>query len=154
MFHARTASISLLIFVTGFLTGQQYKHSKFDKYLRPTTATAMDIAMIQANLNLISDGASSGVDGIELPKIYFDPSCGCISATAIVHPDLMKRSIDELRGKLTAIVITTRMTVKEWIPELIEGSSVDPDFKMRFRTLRGTAYEVFAEYINGKIVFK
>jgi hypothetical protein len=46
------------------------------------------------------------------------------------------------------------MTVKEWIPELIEGSSVDPDFKMRFRTLRGTAYEVFAEYINGKIVFK
>jgi len=61
MFHARTATISLLIFATGFLAGQQYKHSKFDKYLRPTTATAMDVAILQANVDLLADNVSSGM---------------------------------------------------------------------------------------------
>jgi hypothetical protein len=59
--------IGILLFTVGLLVGQQMRHSKFDKYMRPANVSEMDIAMIQANLDLIQSSMPS-TQGIELPK--------------------------------------------------------------------------------------
>ncbi len=145
----------MLLLAIGVLIGQQMQRSKFDKYLKPTAATEMRLSLLEANLDVIR-GASAWNDGLRLPEIYYVPACSCFWASTVVSAGLMNEPLDKARSVLMDNVITARVALKSTFPELSEWhyGGHDPDFRMRFRQLKGSNYEVVAEYEDGKIVFK
>src|SRR6266852_5572137 len=82
----------LLLFALGLLLGQQIQRSKFEKYLRPATVAPMELSLLRANLDLVKSFTPAGqIEGLfEAPTIFFDSSCACFVARAVVTTDLMK----------------------------------------------------------------
>jgi hypothetical protein len=142
-----------LLFAIGALVGQQSQRSKFNKYTRPASVTEMDIAMLRANIGVVRSFMS-----LEVPTIYFDQSCPCFTAHATITSDLVGKPLDEVRAKLMALALTARRAVAFEFPELYKpGTLPDHDFKMTFFELnvqKPDASHDFAEYVDGKIVFK
>jgi hypothetical protein len=136
----------MLIFVIGLLLGQQSNGSKFDKYLRPYSVTAMQMVMIDVNMELIRNHS-------DVATIYYDPACSCLAGSEIVPPDAMKRPFEELRHRLLADTVYPIILLKGQFPELSQ-EQLNRNFKMHFRKFTGTEYVTFAEYANGAIVFK
>jgi hypothetical protein len=150
--------IGILLFAVGLLLGQQIQRSKFDKYLRPRVVTPMEIGVLRANIEAISGRMEFGV-----PTIYYDPSCACFTASAVITSDLMKKPLNEVRGTLLILAIKARNAAEHEFPELSPlnisdiGAGPDRDFKMTFWELNldhSRANGTVAEYVDGKIVFK
>jgi hypothetical protein len=148
------AFTGVLLFAVGLLLGQ-IQRSKFDKYLRPTTVTSMQLAVLEANIEVIRNLLPSET-GTGIPTVYFDPSCPCLLGTSLISSDLMKKPLDEVRHRLLNAAIMTRTYSSFDLPEISEWKSdvPDPYFKMRFRQFKGNSVVVVAEYVDGKIVFK
>jgi hypothetical protein len=146
--HARWfLALGLFLFVVGVLVGQQAQHSKFDKYLRATNASQMQIAVLEVNMDVLRAYLP-----FEVPRIYYDSACSCFAAHATVTNELTKKPFDELRGHLTALVETARSQLSLEIPETSER-----DFKMTFSELNlehPNPARTIAEYANGKLTFK
>lgn len=62
-----------VVFASGVVVGQRRSASKFEKYFQPTTVSAMDFAMLQANIDLIREYVRDA-NGISIPKVVYDPS--------------------------------------------------------------------------------
>jgi hypothetical protein len=142
-----------LLFAVGLLLGQQIGRSKFERYLHPSTATPMDVAVLRANINVVRSFMA-----LDVPAIYYDSSCACFTAHATITSDLMKEPLDTVRSKLMSIARIARRNVEAEFPELSKlGTVPDRDFKMTFfelNTQKPDASRDLAEYTNGRIVFK
>lgn len=152
--------IGVLLFVVGFLFGQQIQRSKFERYLRPGAVTPMEIGVLRANLEAIR-----GFMEFEVPIISYDPSCPCFVARATITSDLMKKPLDQVRARLMFLALKARGAVSAEFPELLHlelsqiGTAPDRDFKMTFWEInldpsQPSANRTVAEYVDGKIVFK
>jgi uncharacterized protein YneF (UPF0154 family) len=142
-----------LLFVVGVLVGQQVRHSKFEKYLRPATSNPMDVAVVEANLHVIRSFMQ-----LDVPVLFYDSSCGCFIAHSVVTSELTKQPLDEVRRALMVNAILARRALEMRFPELSKSGTVpDRDFKMTFYELdtgNPSASHDLAEYVDGKIVFK
>jgi hypothetical protein len=152
------AFIGLLLFAVGLLVGEQVQRSKFDRYLQPTTATSMQIKLIQANLDVIRASVPASDDGITAPTVHYEPQCKCFEATAtVLHDDLMKRPLEGVRLALTIPAVVTRFQLKAEFPEMSDWTVgvPDADFRMTFWQLnKDSSRTVLAELADGKLVFK
>jgi hypothetical protein len=148
------ASAGVLLFAVGVLVGQQAHHLKFEKYLRPTPVTYMQLALLETNMAIISDRVPQ--EDIAVPKIHYAPSCNCFYASVWVSSELMKRPLNEVRQTLMVSAVTARSSLEFAIPEIQEfkADSPDPDFKMQFWQFKGTSKVVVAEWADGKLLFK
>jgi hypothetical protein len=150
--------VGVLLFALGLLLGQQTQRSKFDKYLRPGGVTAMDLAVLRANVGALKSYAS-----IEVPVIYYEPSCACFLAKATVTSAMMTESLDQVRAKLLTTAYIARRAIAFEFPELSthDGKPGEPfqdlDFRMTFFEVNiqnPSASHYVADYVNGKIVFR
>jgi hypothetical protein len=138
------------------VVGQQSQRSKFEKYLRPGTVTTMDIGLLKANIETVRDLASPG----GFPRISYDASCPCFSATAFISGELMKKPLNEIRSDLMILAGLARVDLRVEFPEMSEltaASQLDRDFKMTFWQYnfdKPGNKETVAEYSDGKITFK
>ena len=87
MFRLSLVFTGALLFAVGVIVGQQAQRSKFDRYLRPASVTAMEVAMLKANIGVIRSSMS-----LDVPTIYYDQSCSCFTAHATVTSELTKKS--------------------------------------------------------------
>jgi hypothetical protein len=144
--------IGVLLFAIGLLLGQQAKRSKYERYLRET-ATQMDIAVLRANIQVLRVFMPP-----ETPTIYYEPSCPCVMARSTMPSEWAKEPLDKVRAKLMGLAITALWALPREFPELSHGGTVsDRDFKMTFSEINlqnPETLRVFAEYTDGKIVFK
>ena len=149
------AVICVLVFIAGVLVGQQAKRSKFEKYLGPAPLAELRLSLLEANSEIVRE-LSSMDQGYQIPSVSYDVASACFVATTIVSPDFMKQPLETVRTKLWILVVQTRVALKSQFPEIsdFKEGRADPDFRMRFRQLKGTSYEVLAEYADGKLFFK
>ena len=151
-FRLLLAIVGVLLFTVGLLVGDQVRYSRFEKYLRPNTVAPMQLAMLQANMDIIRDRVPA--EDIAVPTIYYEPLCRCFSGTAWISGDLLKRPLDEVRQKLMVSAIFARGSVGSAIPEMHDWKPDSPDpFRMTFWQFKGTTKVVVAEWVDGKIVF-
>jgi hypothetical protein len=139
-----------LLFAVGLLLCQQVQRSKFEKYTRQSSA--MDVAVLRANIEVVRSYMS-----IDVPTIYYDSSCACFVAHAIITSESMKEPLDQVRGRLMGLAFNARRALEIEFPELSKaGTSPDRDFRMKFfelNTKNTSASRDLAEYVDGKIVF-
>ena len=142
-----------LLFVVGLLLGQQIRRTKFEKYLRPAATVPMDVAVLRANVDVIRSFMQ-----FDVPTIHYDWVCACFVAHSVVTSELMEDPLDKVRTTLMANAEIARRALETEFPELSKPGTVpDHDFKMTFFELDlkdPKASHDFAEYVDGKIVFK
>jgi hypothetical protein len=147
--------LSLFLFAAGFIAGQQTRRLKFEKYLRPTAVTMMDLSVLRANIDIIRDHISWDDP---VPQVFFDSSCSCFSSFVTISGEMMRLPLEELKSKLMIIALRARHDLKQWVPELADPTdTADRDFKMSywaFNPKQPKESKTVAEYIDGKIVFK
>jgi hypothetical protein len=143
--------VGILLFSVGLLVGQQTQRSKFDKYLRPTSVTQMQLTMLEANIKamklIIPDQGEMG-----LPDISYDDSCRCFAAVVNVSGDLMKRSLDEVSTVFRVRAVATYVAFAPLVPELPRFPA--EDFKMTFTQSTPQEVKIIAEFTDGKLVFR
>jgi hypothetical protein len=154
MLTSRTAAVSSLIFIGGFLAGQQ--RSKFDGYLHPVSVTKMDIAVIQAQLDIIRSLSQSN-DGLGMPTVSYDQACHCfVSSVMIIGDEFMKQSLEQVQSKMIMRAGAAYVGIRSSVPELSKwGSNPAPEIKVTFQefSAKGGIRSV-AEYSNGQLILK
>jgi hypothetical protein len=148
-----SVALGMVLFVVGVLVGQQIRRSKFEKYLRPATATTMDVAVLRANLEVIR-----GSMALDTPRIYYDSSRSCFVAHAVVTSELTKKPLEEVRTRLRILAAMARHALETEFQEMSKpGVAPDRDFRMTFFELNlkdPDASRDLAEYVDGNVVFK
>jgi hypothetical protein len=147
--------VGILLFAVGLLLGQQIRRAKFEKYLNAATVTPMEVAVLRTNVEIVKQYMPIAIG---IPTVYYNPSCACFTAHAIITSESMKKPLDEVRSELTAKASLVRKTLEDEFPEFSKPGTVpDRDFKMTFFELnlqKPDASHDLAEYVDGKIVFK
>ena len=148
------AGVGVLSAAVGLLFGQQMNRSKFDKYLNARPVGGMELSLLQTNLDLIRDMIPT--ENVGVATVTYDIACKCFLGSAFVSPEFMNQTLETVRSKLLMSVVSARVYLARRFPEMSESryGLSDRDFKMRFRTLKGTSFEIVAEYVDGKIVFE
>ena len=109
--------VGLLLFAVGVLVGQQAQRSKFDKYLQSTNVTAMQLALISANLDIIRQSTSSEI-GVGVPEVYYDAKTGSLSAAAIVTDELTKKPVAQVRGTILGLSDLWLNDIQRYMPDV------------------------------------
>src|SRR5579863_2928636 len=127
------------------MVGQQAQRSKFDKYLQSTNVTAMQLALISANLDIIRQSTSSEI-GVGVPEVYYDPKTRSLSAAAIVTDELTKKPVAQVRGTLLGLAGLWLNDVQRYMPDVSKENIkiTFPDFGKE--SLASGNAKVFAEY--------
>jgi hypothetical protein len=148
------SAVSVFVIAT-HAVGQKKSGSKFERYLQPASISAMDFAVLRANVDLKRSGSGAlTYVGEPTPTVSFNPDRNEIAATVFVD-GIGKEPLDKARSQITFIAKDALHALRRYVPELQEGDFVlEVDwFKSDPVTVSGRL-EVFAEYRNGKIVFK
>ena len=150
---AWSTAIAALLFGSGFLFGQG-RRRKFDSYLTAGSATAMDVALLRANLGALAFRA-----GIDAPIIEYSNVRNRFEATCVV--DAADKPIEQLRSELTVTAMMTRsLLAKEFVGFSKPIAERDSDFSMIFLTLSakpnpaGAYLRPVAEFTDGRLILK
>jgi hypothetical protein len=149
--------VGVLLFTVGVLVGQQAQRSKLGKYLQPTTVTAMQLALINANLDIIRSNVGAE-DGVHVAEVYYDAATRSVRGFAVVNEELTRQPVAKVRERLLLKAYSAISDTQRQIPEVSEKA-----FTMTFRDFSSNAIQSyadggkpkeFAEYVNGELIFK
>lgn len=138
--------IGVLLLSVGMLLGQRQR-SKFDKYLSPTAATSMEIALLRVNLGVVKSYLPS-----KIPIVYYDATCPCFKANSLIDSNLMKKPLEDVRREMMVTALVAEMELRIEFPEFPKETAPNRDFKMEF--FEAGEFRAVAEYADRKIVFK
>ena len=142
-------AICAVLFLAGIAVGQRISPSKFDKYLRPTNSTEMDIIALNVNLESVRN-LWPMESGISVPMVYYDQTEKQPAATVSISPAFEKQPLDTIRSLIVDRYAVALAELKARIPELSED-----DFAMRVsrNNPKDADHLLFAECKHGSIVF-
>ena len=138
----------VLMLASGIATAQRQGASKFAKYLRPASISAMDFVMLRANVDLIRGGRT--IVGIPAPEIFYDPEHSQIHANIFID-GIGKYPLNKARLTIEMTAKDVVYAVRRYVPDLGEEDFVltvdwlndGPDASKR-ETLGTAAREVIA----------
>jgi hypothetical protein len=142
-------------FCIGVLLGQPGQRSKLTKYLQPGTGTAMQIATLSAEVDMIRAGLPiSGDTGLGPPQVSFDQKSFTFNIDTLVTDELLKKPVSQVRAILLAFSETWLKDVQSYIPEASKSN-----FRVHFQDFSTEALKAgisrdFAVYSNGELTLK
>ena len=144
-----------LLFTLGVLVGQQANGPAFlGKYLRPAPVAPIQVALIEANLQIIRSRTDYS-NGIAMPSIAYDGNCRCFHGWAPISSSLSKEPIDKVREALLFCVTDTYVALRFSVPELPEDpKNAKRLFSMEFVQIRPSGNQTFAEFKDGELILR
>jgi len=144
-----------LLFTLGMLVGQQANGPAFlGKYLRPAPVKPIQLALIEANLQIIRSRADYS-NGIAMPSVAYDGNCRCFNGWAAISTSLSKGPIDKVREALLFCVIDTYVALRSSVPELPEDpKNTQRLFSMKFVQILPEGNQTFAEFKDGELILR
>lgn len=135
----------------------QTSKTKFSVYETPYPVTAMDWALLQTNLKLLTNIDNRNTDQVEIPRLYFDRRLQKMRASVRVTRNTAKSSPESLRELLSERALTAKVEAQQWVAE-----ATDSDFEIVFYYLDWksspgvfAAKRVeFAFFRNGELTFR
>ena len=136
---------SALLFTLGVLVGQDVGGPIFlSKYLRSGPMLRMELAMVQANLDIIRDRAGFS-SGTLMPGVSYDASCRCFKGYAVVGSELMKKTLANSESRFSELLFRP----------IFHFSKATGLFSMTFAQISADpAKRTFAEFKDGELTFK
>jgi hypothetical protein len=147
---------SALLFTLGVLVGQDASGPPFlGKYLRTGGVLQMQVALMNANLDIVRERAGFS-SGTLTPSVSFDDSCRCFRGYAFVGSEFMKKPLTDVRNALLGVTVSTYLSLRWAIPEMPEDfSKAKGLFIMTFAQVSDDpAKKTFAEFKDGELTFK
>jgi hypothetical protein len=155
MTRHRLAAIVLgvaLLSALGITLGQRQAASRFDKYLRPASISAMDYAVLRANVDLIRPGGLFYI-GVPTPTISYNPVRDLFDA-AVFYDKIGDQPVGVARARIENLAKNVLYVLRQYVPEVRDEDLVMEVKWLKMNPSGSGQQEVFGEYKNGKVVFK
>jgi hypothetical protein len=143
----------MLTLASGIVVGQKQTASKFERYLHPASISAMDLAVLRANVDLIRPGGLTLV-GEPVPTVSYSSERDEVDATVFWH-DIGKHPLDRARSEIKMTAKDVLYNLRKYIPEVREEDFVLEVDWLKLDPVTGEGgREVFGQYKNGNVVFR